>query len=212
MANDADPMANDAHKRPRLTSKGERTRARIIDVAARLIHERGMVGTTLDDVREAAEVSGSQLQHYFAGKDELVHAVIDHQADRIVGNTEQADLGRVAGLRSWRDMVITAAKASGGMGGCPLGSFGSQLAESDPQARALVAAGFDRWSAVIRDGLRALQAAGHLTADVNPDDLAVTLLAAIQGGLLLAQVQRDSRPLETAVDTVLALAAVDTRP
>jgi hypothetical protein len=34
----------------------------------------------------------------------------------------------------------------------------------------------------------------------------VTLLAAIQGRLLLAQVQRDTRPLETAVDTIPALA------
>jgi hypothetical protein len=55
--------------------------------------------------------------------------------------------------------------------------------------------------------LRALQAAGHLPAGVTPDDLAVTLLAALQGGLLLAQVQRETRPLETAVDTILALAA-----
>jgi len=37
---------------------------------------------------------------------------------------------------------------------------------------------------------------------------AVTLLAALQGGLLLAQVQRDTRPLETAVDTILALAGI----
>ncbi len=35
----------------------------------------------------------------------------------------------------------------------------------------------------------------------------MTLLAALQGGLLLAQVQRDIRPLETALDTLLALAA-----
>jgi hypothetical protein len=41
----------------------------------------------------------------------------------------------------------------------------------------------------------------------DPDDLAVTLLAALQGGLLLAQVQHDTRPLETAVDTLFALAA-----
>jgi hypothetical protein len=35
----------------------------------------------------------------------------------------------------------------------------------------------------------------------------VTLLAALQGGLLLAQVQRDTRPLQTALDTLLALAS-----
>ena len=91
-------------------------------------------------------------------------------------------------------------------GGCPLGSLGGQLAER-PEARALISAGFARWSSAIGDGLRVLQAAGHLPAGVTPDDLAVTLLAALQGGLLLAQVQRDTRPLETAVDTILALAA-----
>jgi TetR/AcrR family transcriptional repressor of nem operon len=178
-----------------------------VDAAARLIHEHGVAGTTLDDVRTVAEVSGSQLSHYFAGKDELVQAVIDHQADVIVGRQEQADLGTAEGVRAWRDMVIAAARDTGGKGGCPLGSLGGQLAETDPGARALIAAGFDRWSAAIGDGLCTLQAAGRLPAGVTPDDLAVTLLAALQGGLLLAQVQRDTRPLETAVDTLLTLAS-----
>jgi TetR/AcrR family transcriptional repressor of nem operon len=192
-------------RRPRLTAKGERTRARIIGVAARLIHEHGVTGTTLDDVRTAAEVSGSQLSHYFADKDELLQAVIDYQADAIVGNQRQADLGTVAGLAAWRDMIIAAAREADGMGGCPLGSLGGQLAESDPRARARIAGGFERWSAAIADGLRALHAAGHLPDDIDPDDIATALLAALQGGLLLAQVQRSTRPLETAVDTVLAL-------
>ncbi len=199
-------MTSGTRDRPRLTPKGERTRARIIDAAARLIHERGVAGTTLEDVRASADVSGSQLQHYFAGKDELVQAVIGHQAGTIVGNQRQAGLGDTGGLQTWRDMVITTAKNASGRGGCPLGSLGGQLAEIDPQARALIAAGFEQWSAAISDGLRALHAAGHLRAGLDPDDLAVTLLAAVQGGLLLAQAQRDTRPLETAVDTVLALA------
>ena len=199
-------MTPGTRERPRLTPKGERTRAKIIDAAARLIHERSVAGTTLDDIRASADVSGSQLQHYFAGKDELVQAVIGHQAYAIAANQRQADLGGAGGLQAWRDMVITTARNAAGRGGCPLGSLGGQLAESDPQARALIATGFEQWSAAISDGLRALHAAGHLQAGLDPDDLAVTLLAAVQGGLLLAQVQRDTRPLETAVDTVLALA------
>jgi TetR/AcrR family transcriptional regulator, transcriptional repressor for nem operon len=200
-------MANEIRHRPALTPKGERTRARIVAAAARLIHERGVAGTTFEDVRTSAEVSGSQLSHYFAGKDELVQAVIDHQADVIVGNQEQADLGTSEGMEAWRDMVIAAARSTGGEGGCPLGSLAGQLAETDPEARARIAAGFARWSSSIGEGLRSAQAAGRLPAGISPDDLAVTLLAALQGGLLLAQVQRDTRPLETAVDTILALAA-----
>ena len=70
-------MTSDARDRPRLTPKGERTRARIVEAAARLIHQRGVAGTTLDDVKAAAEVSGSQLYHYFPDKDDLVQAVIE---------------------------------------------------------------------------------------------------------------------------------------
>jgi AcrR family transcriptional regulator len=48
---------------PRLTPKGARTRARRVEEAAALIHERGVAATTLEDVKVAAEVSGSQLYH-----------------------------------------------------------------------------------------------------------------------------------------------------
>jgi TetR/AcrR family transcriptional regulator, transcriptional repressor for nem operon len=200
-------VEDEAAGRPRLTPKGERTRARIVEAAARLVYERGVAGTTLDDIRSAAGVSGSQLSHYFTDKDELVRAVIGYQAGTIAGNQRQADLGSPEGLRAWRDMVVAQVKGTHGRGGCPLGSLAGQLAETDPRARAQIAAGFEQWSAAIGDGLRDLHAAGYLPAGTDPDDLAVTLLAALQGGLLLAQVQHDTRPLETAVDTLLALAA-----
>ena len=163
-------MQSEARNRPRLTPKGERVRGRIIEAAARLVYKQGVAGTTLEDVKRAAGVSGSQMYHYFPDKEQLVQA-----------------------------------RASDGRGGCPLGSLTGQLAETDPRARALLATGFEQWQAAIGNGLRRAHSAGRLPAGVDPDDLAVTVLAAIQGGLLLAQAQRDSRPLETAVDTLLAL-------
>jgi TetR/AcrR family transcriptional regulator, transcriptional repressor for nem operon len=201
-------MTSAARDRLVLTPKGERTRSRIVDATARLIYERGVAGTTLEDIRSAAGVSGSQLSHYFASKDELVQAVIDRQAETIVGGQRRADLGSPSGHQAWRDMVIAEVKSSEGKGGCPLGSLAGQLAENDACARALIAAGFGQWLAAISDGLRRLRAAGHLADGIDPDDLAVTLLAVLQGGLLLAQLQRDVRPLETAVDTLLGLAGV----
>jgi TetR/AcrR family transcriptional regulator, transcriptional repressor for nem operon len=155
-------VENEGRDRPKLTPKGERTRNRIVEAAAQLIYERGVAGTTLDDIRSKAGVSGSQLSHYFAGKDELVQAVIGYQAETITGNQRQADLGSPGGLRAWRDTVIAQADSSQGTGGCPLGSLAGQLAETDTQARALIAAGFGHWSAAISDGLRRLHDTGHL--------------------------------------------------
>ena len=199
-------MGTEQRERPRLTAKGEQSRARIVAAAARLVYDRGVADTTLDDVKRAAGVSGSQLYHYFPDKDELVQAVVAYRADTIAGQQRQADLGTAEGLRAWRDMVIAAARDGGSAGGCPLGSLAGQVAETDPRARDGLADGFGRWQAALADGLGRLRAAGQLPAATDPDALAVTLLAALQGGLLLAQVQRDTRPLETAVDTLLGLA------
>jgi len=198
-------MVNAMSDRPRLTPKGARTRARIVEEAAALIHKRGVADTTLEDVKVAADVSGSQMYHYFPDKNELVQAVIDYQADAIVRNQGQL-LRSANGVEAWRKMVISEAKRTKAKGGCPLGSLGGQLAECDPEARVLIAAGFDQWAAAIGDGLRSLHADGKLPSGIDPDDLATTLLATLQGGLLLAQVQRSTRPFETAINTLLALA------
>ena len=198
-------MVSETSDRPRLTPKGARTRARIVEEAAALIHERGVAGTTLEDVKVAAEVSGSQMYHYFPDKNELVQAVIDYQADAIVNRNRHA-LGSTNGVEAWRKMVMSAAKRTKAKGGCALGSLAGQLAESNPEARALIAAGFDQWAAAIADGLRSLHADGKLPSGIDPDDLATTLLATLEGGLLLSQVHQSARPFETAVDTLLALA------
>lgn len=193
--------------RPKLTAKGARTRARIVQAAAVLIHERGVAGATLEDVKVAAEVSGSQMYHYFPDKNDLVQAVIDFQAETIVANHRQA-LSSANGVDAWREMVINGVR-DGQAGGCPLGSLVGQLAESDPAARQHIAAGFDQWASTISDGLASLHADGKLPVGIDPDDLATTFLAALEGGLLLAQAERTSRPYEIAVNTLLALTIGD---
>ena len=191
----------------RLTRKGQETRQRIVDAAADLIFEQGVTHTTIEDVRAAADVSSSQLYHYFDDKPSLVRAVIEHQADAIVGGQETFDLSTLKGRRAWRDWVIEHQRDLNCTGGCPIGSLGSELAETDPEARAQVSDGFKRWEITIRDGLRKMQAQGRFTPDTDPDTLALALLAALQGGLLLTQIQRDTKPLEAALDAMLDLIA-----
>ena len=190
-----------------LTRKGQETRQRIVDAAAGLIFRQGVAHTTIEDVRAAAGVSSSQLYHYFDDKPALVRAVVDHQADTMVGGQENFDFSTLDGLRAWRDFVIAAQREHGCSGGCPIGSLGGQLAETDPDARAHVAEGFKRWEAEIQSGLREMQARGELAPDTDPDTLALALLAALQGGLLLTQVKRDTKPLEAALDAMIELVA-----
>ena len=45
---------------------------------------------------------------------------------------------------------------------------------------------------------------GELRPDTDTDALALALLVALQGGLLLTQTRRDTTPLRVGLDTVLA--------
>jgi TetR/AcrR family transcriptional regulator, transcriptional repressor for nem operon len=189
----------------RLTPKGAATRARIVDAAAELIFQQGVARTTIEEVRDGAHVSNSQLYHYFEDKPALVRAVIERQTERAIGTQEQFDLSSLNGLREWRDFVVDHARDIGGRGGCPVGSLGAALAETEPEARALVAASFARWETSIMAGLLRMHELGELAPEADPRRLALATLAALEGGLLLAQVQRDPEPLAAALDAMLTL-------
>jgi len=91
-----------------------------VNAAADLIFEQGVAHTTIEDVRAAADVSSSQLYHYFDDKPALVRAVVDHQADTIVAGQETFDLSSFDGLRAWRDWVIEHQRELNCSGGCPI--------------------------------------------------------------------------------------------
>ncbi|WP_369199327.1 TetR/AcrR family transcriptional regulator [Streptomyces sp. PU-14G] len=189
----------------RLTRKGQATRARIVDAAARLMTETSVAGTRTDDVRAAAGVSASQIYHYFEDKPALVRAVIGHATDLVL-EAQQPVLGRLesmAALRAWRDHVVELQRAHDCEGGCPLGSLAGELAETGGSARAQLAAGFARWEMALRTGLTTMHERGELRPGADPKELALALLSALQGGILLSQLRRDTAPMRAALDTVL---------
>jgi TetR/AcrR family transcriptional regulator, transcriptional repressor for nem operon len=195
-----------------LTRKGQETRRRIVAAAAQLMYEQGVTEATLEEVRAAAGVSGSQIYHYFADKQALLLAVIEYQTEAVLEQQRPLfdHLDTLEGLRQWRDALVEYQLRMQCRGGCPIGSLGSEVAETNPEARLAVASGFLRWESAIQAGLRAMHARGELNAD--PDDLALATLAALQGGLLLTQLQRRVKPLEVALDAALDHIAQHTRP
>lgn len=188
-----------------LTARGAATRARIVDAAADLVYMRGVGGTSLDDVLEASGTSKSQLYHYFADKAALVREVITVQTESILAGQEPYlhQLDSLAGLRLWRDAIVEKNRASGGVGGCPLGSLASELAERSDHTRELLTACFQNWQSYLVEGLRAMQDRGELAPSADPAALATAVMSALQGGLLLSQTHRSTQPLELALDMAL---------
>ncbi|WP_441248650.1 TetR/AcrR family transcriptional regulator [Kitasatospora sp. McL0602] len=187
--------------RGELTAKGKATRSRIVEGAAVVLREKGVASVTLDDVIARTSTSKSQLFHYFpAGKDELLLAVAQFEADRVLED-QQPYLGRLDSWRAWeqwRDVVIERYEAQGDE--CPLGSLFLQIGRSTPGARALVIELMRRWQENLAVGIRSLQAAGQLPADLDVDARAAALLAAIQGGVSILLSTGRSTHLRAALD------------
>jgi AcrR family transcriptional regulator len=189
----------------KLTAKGRATRERIVAAASELMLQRGVARTTIEDIQESAAISTSQMYHYFSDKNDLVTAVIDFLTDQVLG-VQHLGLDRIESIEDlyrWRDIMVNIVRGLGGAGGCPLGSMASELSECDPVARARLAQSFARWENMIQDGLAAIAARGELAEGTDVDRVALAMLAAVQGGLLLSQVRRDTAPLEAAVDTMI---------
>jgi TetR/AcrR family transcriptional regulator, transcriptional repressor for nem operon len=180
------------------TERGRATRDRIVSAASELIGERGVAETSLDDVIRRAGASKSQLYHYFEDRSTLLRAVVEHNADGVVGQLPPLDSWKA--IRSWFDSLVELQVARRACGGCPIGSLVGQLAEADEQARLALAASFARWEAHLGDGLRTMQDQGKLHRDADPERLATATMAAIQGGLLLTQARRDPGQLAIALD------------
>src|SRR5881628_2479421 len=177
------------------TAKGRATRERIVQAAAKLVAEKGTAGMSLDDVRVRTGASRSQLYHYFEDRDDLVHAVIDVTIDAVLDTQGELldHLDSWASIERWFDSLVQHQIGRKACGGCPLGSLAGQLAESDPDARAGIAAGLDRWEAHLRDGLTRMRTSGKLRKDADPAALATATMAS-------TQVRRDPHQLRIALN------------
>lgn len=189
------------------TERGRRTRQRIVAAATEVVAEQGALGASLDDVGARAPASRGQLYHYFDDKADLLRSVADATNEAVLSGQRHlfAGLDTWDGLVRWTDSLVEFQVQLDGRGGCPIANLLGQLGERDEDTRLVLASGFDRWEAAIRDGLTAMVATGALRPDADADWLAASTLASLQGGLVLTQARRDPRALRRALDGALAL-------
>jgi AcrR family transcriptional regulator len=186
---------------------------RVLDAACVLFAGQGIRATTLDQVGALSGTGRGQLYLYFSGKADLVAEVVGQQVERVL-DAQQPLLGAMstaADVRAWCTVAARQYVADDPVR-CPIGSLVHELGEQDAAARAALAAGFARWRAELADGLRRVHDRGELAPGIGPDGAAAALLAAYQGGVLIAAATNDLSVLRSALDTVAAFTLTSTSP
>jgi AcrR family transcriptional regulator len=189
----------------KLTPKGAATRDRIVLTAADLVLARGVGGTSLDDIRAETATSKGQLFHYFpGGKAGLVSAIASLQSERVLDAQRPYldSLDTWDAWEGWRRAVL-AHYGSQRHWGCPISALAREVFGNDPGRARELRAFMDRWCGYLQAGLDRMHTAGVLRPDAEPERLALSIFAALQGGLLLTQTMQSLKPLEAALDGAL---------
>ncbi|VVJ15196.1 Transcriptional regulator [Amycolatopsis camponoti] len=170
------------------------TRQRMLDTAADLFHSQGYHATGLTQLTTAGGApKGSLYFHFPGGKEQLAAEAVRLSSER-TGALLEAILRDAPDVVTAIDRAVDALASnlaeSGFQRGCPLATVALDAAAESEPIREACADGYSSWHEILRDYLARQQ----LSAE-RADELATVVLAAIEGGLLLARTRRDLAPL-----------------
>ena len=175
-------------------------RERMVRSAAQLIRRKGVSGTGMREIVIEADAPRGSLQHYFpGGKEELVSDALlwmgDVAARRIErclselkSRTPSALLASI--VDTWRRDLTNEQFSAG----CPLVAAAADTAATSEQLRQVLRRAFDGWleplSGTLVDLGVPLERSGNL---------AVVIIAALEGAIILARIRVDLTPFDALV-------------
>ncbi|MDB4882509.1 MAG: hypothetical protein JWL95_1275 [Gemmatimonadetes bacterium] len=186
----------------------------ILDAAARIINERGFTHTSVEDLIEAAGLSGkSHFYHYFASKDALGLAVLDRQFERfterglaILGEPMIEPIDR---LTLFIDTLVALQYERGSGYGSPFGNLAGELADVHEGFRQRLDSVFEQWARRLEALLE--EKRPQLRDGVSVARLARFVIATLEGGMLVTRVTRDVTVMEGIGDDLKRFIATHLR-
>lgn len=179
-----------------MLSKGDKTRAEIVEHAKSLFYERGYDGTSFTDIVNAVGVYRGNINYYFKTKDDILKAVIDRHleefgallADWIARHADPRDrLIDFVHMIAERQAALTRY-------GCPIGTLNTELGKDRPELQRSARALFDLFRDWLAEQFRALGSSSD-----EAIALALHLLGRAQGVAVIAHVYQDTELLQREV-------------
>lgn len=172
----------------------------------RLFHRKGVNGTGLTELLDAAGMGRSQFYHYFENKEEFVCAVVRQEMDFFLERVAPATrrLSSLQGFDEWWEPYIALGHMPDNLG-CPVGVIAMESSGSSERVRLASLEALRRWTAALAEGLHELKRAQPLRTDFDPEKVASLVASSIQGALLLGRTYRSTNHIQLAREHVRQL-------
>jgi len=187
-------------------SKGDLTRQRIIEEAAPIFNQRGFAGCSMQDVLDATGLEKGGVYRHFASKEELAAEAFRYAWTRVAKARREGQDAISGTVEKLQYSVKRFAETPGIFpGGCPLMNTAIDADDGNPVLRDLVCAAMKEWKArlasIVEDGL----VSGEIRGGVQPRRIANTIIATLEGALMISRLEGDRTAVSDARDSLMTM-------
>ncbi|WP_118975599.1 TetR/AcrR family transcriptional regulator [Taibaiella koreensis] len=170
-------------------TKAEKTKQYIIAQTATLFNKKGYAGTSLQDITTATGLTKGSIYGNFGGKDEVALAVFDYNISKVKGilRSEVAKHHTIKGkLMAYVDVYTHFPKFAFPDGGCPMLNTAVEADDTHPQLKQKARDAILRWKKSIETLIEKGMKNGEIVKPVDPEQMALTIMATIEGMIMIA--------------------------
>jgi TetR/AcrR family transcriptional repressor of nem operon len=181
-------------------------RTAVLDEALTLFWRRGYAATSMRDVADATGLGPGSLYAAFGDKHGLFEAVLAHYRARVSARTLAPLDAADAGLAAIEAVFTALARRdpAAPASGCLITNIACELGPHDDLVRAGLKDALDGLAERLERVLTRAVARGEVTAEIDPGDTAVVLVALAQGLRVLARLGEPPGRLDRVVRAALA--------
>ncbi|SEW46807.1 transcriptional regulator, TetR family [Chitinophaga sp. YR573] len=186
-------------------TKSERTKNFIIESMAEIFNKRGYAGTTMADVEIITGLSRGGIYGNFENKEVMALAVFDYNMGKLCNAIRDAML--VA--HSYHDKIMVYAKVYKALyeddfllGGSPILNTATEADDTNSVLKEKAASASKNWQRCMMESIESGIESGEFKRGINIDQITFSILALIEGGLMLSRVAGDRSRMDQIMSTV----------
>ena len=178
-------------------TKSEKTRRMILEKSAALFNQKGIAGTSMNDIMEATGLTKGGLYGNFQSKDKIAEAAFDYAVESVWSEVSvrtkliEHTLDKLkAVVYFYKERVFTPPVE----GGCPIMNTAVEADNNHPALQKKVKEALDFWRYKIKISLEKGKEKGEVKPETDSEEFATLFIATLEGGILLARSYNQIEP------------------
>lgn len=189
-------------------SKAARTRQFIIEATASIFNIKGYAGTSMADLTEATKLTKGSIYGNFQNKEEVGLAAFDYNLNKMTQVTAQ----RIQKAVTYSDKLMVYARVYHSfmgvpfpVGGCPILNTAIESDDTQPALKEKAARAVNEWKKNLVEMIEGGTKAGEFKTGIDSTQLALSIIALVEGGMMIARVTDNHGNMDKILATVESL-------